>query len=434
VTLTTHPGADTAERGGLLGGMSSNFRVNPFTGQRLTVHHADGCRIQTDQGELLDMFMAHGSTIVGHGRPEVVEAVRESLGTGVISGYETGLGEEVAQRLAELVPAAKAVRFVASGSEAAHSMMRIARAYTQRDIIIRIDGHFHGGSDYAVYNQLAGAVDLDNPGGQISKPIIRTGGVPAVVADTIAAVPWLDIPALEQALEVYRGRVAGVLLTPIDYNNGCIVPDAEYLQQVRRVADEHGAVLMFDEVLSGFKTGTDCAQGYFGVTPDLTALSKALSSSMPLAAIAGSADVMSTVMREGMAGTIQGGTFAGNVPGLAAAKATLGVISAPDFYPSLLNRASSFYQGLTDMFARVRLPATVQHAGCGFGIYLGAQEPVRTYAQVRDYDNALRKEFFTACIANGVYFHTDFTVSDAHTEDDLREVLERMEQAARTVA
>lgn len=433
MTLTTTPGEDTAQRGGLLGGMSSNFRVNPFTGQRLTVHSADGCRIQTDRGEMLDMFMAHGSTIIGHGRAEIVDAVRQSLGTGVISGYETGLGEEVAQRLADLVPAAQAVRFVASGSEAAHSMMRIARAYTQRDIIIRIDGHFHGGSDYAVYNQLAGAVDLDNPGGRISKPIIRTGGVPAVVADTIASVPWLDMPALEEALDVYRGRVAGILLTPIDYNNGCIVPDVEYLQQVRSAADTHGVVLMFDEVLSGFKTGTDCAQGYFGVTPDLTALSKALSSSMPLAAIAGSVDVMSTVMREGMAGTIQGGTFAGNIPGLAAAKATLSVISAPDFYTSLLSRADTFYRGLTEMFARVGIPAVVQHAGCGFGIYFGTTEPVRTYAQVREFDNAMRKDFFTACIANGVYFHTDFTVSDAHTDADLLDVLDRMEKAARSI-
>jgi glutamate-1-semialdehyde 2,1-aminomutase len=431
--LTTTPGEDTIKTSGLLGGMSSNFRINPFTGQRLSVRSADGCRIVTDEGEFLDMFMAHGSNIIGHRRPEVIDAVKAGLDTGVISGYETGLGEEVADQLAALVPAAKAVRFVASGSEAAHSMMRIARAYTQRDIIIRVDGHFHGGSDYAMFNQLVAAVDFDNPGGEISKPIIRTGGVPAVVADTVAAVPWQDIPALHRALDTYRGRVAGVLLTPIDYNNGCIVPDAGYLTQVREAADAHGAVLMFDEVLSGFKTGTDCAQGYFGVTPDLTALSKALASSMPLSAVAGSVEVMSTVMREGMAGTVQGGTYAGNVPGLAAAKATLDIISRPGFYPSLLARASAFYRDLTDMFARVGLPAQIQYAGCGFGIYVGATEPVRTYAQVRRYDTDLRKRFFAACIDNGVYFHTDFTVSDAHTEEDLREVVSRMERAARSV-
>lgn len=431
--LTTTPTQDSTQKVGLLGGMSSNFRINPFTGERLTVRHADGCRLQTDDGELLDMFMAHGSNVVGHRRPEVVAAVKDSLDTGVISGYETGLGEEVADLLTELVPAAHAVRFVASGSEAAHVMMRIARAHTQRDIIIRIDGHFHGGSDYAMFNQLAAAIDVDNPGGQISKPVIRTGGVPAVVADTVAAVPWNDVPALHAALDAYRDRVAGVLLTPIDYNNGCLVPDAAYLHQVAEAAAAHGALLMFDEVLSGFKTGTDCAQGYFGVTPDLTALSKALSSSMPLSAVAGSAEVMSTVTRPGRAGTIQGGTYAGNIPGLAAAKATLDIISKPDFYPSLLGRATTFYRDLTGMFARVGLPARVQYAGCGFGIYVGTTEPVVDYAQVRQYDSDLRKRFFAACIANGVYFHTDFTVSDAHTGEDLAEVLTRMEAAARTV-
>jgi glutamate-1-semialdehyde 2,1-aminomutase len=431
--LTTTPTPDATQKVGLLGGMSSNFRVNPFTGERLTVRHADGCRIQTDDGELLDMFMAHGSNVVGHRRPEVIAAVKDSLDTGVVSGYETGLGEEVADLLTELVPAAHAVRFVASGSEAAHVMMRIARAYTQRDIIIRIDGHFHGGSDYAMFNQLAGAIDVDNPGGQVSKPIIRTGGVPAVVADTVAAVPWNDVPALHAALELHRDRVAAVLLTPIDYNNGCLVPEASYLHQVAEVAAAHGALLMFDEVLSGFKTGTDCAQGYFGVTPDLTALSKALSSSMPLSAVAGSTDVMSTVTRPGRAGTVQGGTYAGNIPGLAAAKATLDIVSRPDFYPSLLGRATTFYRGLTDMFVRVGLPARVQYAGCGFGIYIGTTEPVVNYAQVRQYDTELRRRFFAACIDNGVYFHTDFTVSDAHTEADLAEVLSRMEAAARTV-
>lgn len=431
--LTTPPGEATVQTRGLLGGMSSNFRVNPFTGRRLTVYHAEGCRLQTDEGEFLDMFMAHGSNVVGHGRPEVVDAIKESLGTGVIAGYETGLGEEVAEILVDLVPSADTVRFVASGSEAAHCMMRIARAYTQRDIIIRIDGQFHGGSDYAMYNQLAPAVDVDNPGGRMSKPIIRTGGVPAVVADTLAMVPWNDIDALHAAFEAYRHRVAGVLLTPIDYNNGCIVPDVGYLQKVREAATAHGAVLMFDEVLSGFKTGTSCAQGFLGVTPDLTALSKALSSSMPLSAVVGSSEVMSTVMRSGMTGTVQGGTFAGNIPGLAAAKATLGVVREPGFYPDLLGRAATFYHGLTDIFARAGLPAIVQHAGCGFGIYLGTTEPVVSYSQVREFDSELRTRFFTACIENGLYFHTDFTISDAHTDEDLREVLYRMEHAANAV-
>jgi len=157
----------------LLGGISSQFRINPFTGGHLTVRRAHGARLETvDGGSYLDMFMAHGSTVVGHGHPAVMDAVRECLEDGIVVGYETGLGEIVAGRIVEMIPSAEVVRFTASGSEAVSTAMRLARAHTGRDIIIKIDGHFNGGSDYAMVNSLAANTDAENPGGRPSRAIL----------------------------------------------------------------------------------------------------------------------------------------------------------------------------------------------------------------------------------------------------------------------
>jgi len=417
--------------GALLGGISSQFRVNPFTGQHLEVARANGAKILTTGGrEFIDMFMAHGSTVLGHANPDVFGAIREILDAGVIVGYETGLGEEVAEQIVEFVPSAEAVRFVASGSEAVSTTMRLCRAHTDREIILKIDGHFNGGSDYAVINSMWTNTDSSNPGGRPSRPILSSNGVPQAVVDTVVPVPWNDIPALEATLEMYRDRVAAVIMVPIDYNNGCIVPSDGYLAQARELVHNAGGIVVFDEVLSGFKTGLGCAQELYGVTPDITLLSKALSSGVPLSAIAGCADVMSTFMVPLPRGALQGGTYAGNIIGLAAARATLGVLSKPDFYPQMQSRADRFYGELQAMFDASPLPARVQALGCMFGLYIGTRDPVTSYQEIRALDRELNKRFFAGCIEEGVYFHTDFSVSAAHSEENLAQVIERMGKVA----
>jgi glutamate-1-semialdehyde 2,1-aminomutase len=415
----------------LLGGISSAFRVNPFVGGHLEVRSAHGAYLETTDGRTyVDMFMAHGSTLLGHAHPAVFQAVRESLDGGVVIGYETGLGEEVAERLTDIIPSAEAVRFVASGSEAVLTAMRLARAHTGRDIILKIDGHFNGGSDYAMINSHAEYTDGQNLGGHVSRRILSSGGIPRAVAETVAPVPWNDLPALEAAFEQYRDQVAAVIMVPIDFNNGCITPVEGYLAAVLERTRAIGAVLIFDEVLSGFKMGLGGAQALYGVIPDVTTLSKALSSGVPLSAIVGRREVMNTLLKPPPAGAIQGGTFAGNIMGLAAARATLGVLSQPSFYPELLGRAERFYAELQAMFDRSPLPARVQWIGAMFTVYVGTREPVRSYADIRRLDPEPHRAFFARCIENGVYFHTDFSVSAAHTQDVLDDVLARMEEAA----
>jgi glutamate-1-semialdehyde 2,1-aminomutase len=428
--MTTLPsGSDAGEH--LLGGISSTFRTNPYTGGHLKVADVHGAHIQTIDGRTyIDMFMAHGSTVLGHAHPAVVTAVKDALDAGVVIGYETDRGESVARQIASLVPSAEAVRFVASGSEAVTTALRIARAVTGRDRVIKIDGHFNGGSDYAMVNSLAANTDAANPGGAVSRRIPSSAGIPQAAIESVVPIPWNDIDAVDAAFSTHDGEVAAVLMVPIDFNNGCIAPVDGYLAAVRERARAAGALVVYDEVLSGLKVPGGSAQAMYGVMPDLTAISKAISSGVPLAGVVGRREYMESLLRPAPAGPVQGGTFAGSALGLAAASATLGLVTDGDLHPALLERAGGFFEQLQAVFDRSPLPARVQSIGCMFHIYIGTREPVTGYGDMRDLDRDLARRFFVRCIEEGLYFHTDFSVSAAHTTAILDEALERMEGIA----
>jgi glutamate-1-semialdehyde 2,1-aminomutase len=416
---------------GLLGGISSGFRVNPYTGTHLQVERIHGPYLETTDGRtFIDMFMAHGSAILGHAEPRVLQAIARVLERGVVGGYETGEAARVADRLVEIIPSAEAVRFVASGSEAVLTAVRLARAYTGREVVIKIDGQFNGGNDYVLFNSMAVNCDGANPGGRISALKPFTSGLPRSLEPSVRLVPWNDLRALEAAYADAGGDVAAILMVPIDYNNGCLVADDGYLAAVRDLAHQRGSLLIFDEVLSGFKTGVSCAQGLYGITPDITTLSKALSNGVPFSAIMGTSEVMGLLSVPLPKGALQGGTYAGSPIGAAAANATLDILEEPDFYPGLLARTSRFLQSLQAVFDHSPVPARVQWLGCGFGIYVGTREPVMDATDVQRLDAELARTYFRRCIDRGIYFHTDFTVSGAHTDAVLDIVLERMSDAA----
>jgi glutamate-1-semialdehyde 2,1-aminomutase len=303
----------------LLGGISSSFHTNPYTGGHIEVRRAHGATIElTDGRELLDTFMAHGSTVLGHAEPTVFRAVQRALEAGIVLGYETGLAATVADRLARILPGAERIRFCSTGTEAVTTALRMCRAHTGRDLVIKIDGHYNGGSDYAMLNSTAAAIDPENPVGRPSQRIRSCSGIPETTADSIIPIPWNDPAALESALSTYEERVAAVIMVPLDLNNGCITPADGYLEAARRLTEQHGALLVFDEVLSGFKTGLNGATGMYGANPDVTIWSKAMASSFPVSVIAGREDVMAIMATPLPQGALQGGTHAGNVPGLAA--------------------------------------------------------------------------------------------------------------------
>ena len=414
----------------LLGGISSSFRTNPYTGTHLAVAAVHGPYIELKDGRtLIDFFLAHGSALLGHADARVFAAIRRVLDDGVVVGYETGLGDTVADMLAAAVPSADTCRFVASGSEAVLTAIRLARGFTGREVILKIDGQFNGGNDYVLFNSMAAGADTENPGGRLSTLKEASIGIPRSIQPSVRLVPWNDLQAIESAYDDAAGDVAAVLMVPIDFNNGCILPRPGYLEAVRELTQERGSLLIFDEVLSGFKTGLSCAQGDFGVTPDLTTLSKAMSNGVPASALVGRADIMRLLAVPLPDGVLQGGTFAGNTIGLAAAQATLEILAQPDFYRDLQSRTDYFLKELQGIFDRSTLPAQVQWIGSGFGIYLGTRDPIADVRDIRRLDTSLARSFFSRCIELGLYFHTDFTVSAAHSRGVLDEALTRLADA-----
>jgi glutamate-1-semialdehyde 2,1-aminomutase len=399
----------------------------------LYVRRAEGPFIyDTDGRRFIDFFMGHGACPLGHNRPEVMRSVHEALKCGLFAEHDSYLTARLAEKIVEHVPCAEQVRYTNSGSEATLLCLRLARGYTGRDKIVRIDGHFHGVHDYVLSNNLAYKIDIENPGDRPSRIGALTAGIPRAIRDTLYVLPWNNAEVFASLAKEKEHEIAAILMNPIDYNNGCITTSAEYLAAIRDICNRHGILLVFDEILSGFRTGITCAQGYYGVTPDLCALGKALTNGFPLAAVAGRKSIMQKIMDpEGP--VIAGGTFSGNIPGCAAGLAALHIMEEPDFFKAWLGRAERFFGALRDLLNRVGIPASVQWLGSNFCIYFGVRERITDYRQFSSLDQEMTKRFFTRCLAEGLYFHTDFTVSAQHTEDVLDEALSVIEKVVRTL-
>ncbi len=416
----------------LVGGVSSSFRYNPFTDRPMYLSKAEGPYIyDLDGNKFIDFFMGHGACTLGHNRPEIAEAMKQVFDIGFFAEFDHPLTSQLAKKITQNIPAAERVRYVNSGSEATLLSIRLARGYTGRQKIVRIDGHFHGGHDYALLNNLASFIDRENPGDRLSKIKHSSAGVPIKVDDTLFVIPWNNAEVFEKLCKEHGHEIAAILMNPIDYNNGCIGSSTEYLQAVRKICDEHGIVFIIDEILSGFRTGMTGGHGYYGVTPDLCLFGKALTNGVPLAAIAGKEKIMMKIM-DPVDPVVAGGTFSGNLFGCAAGITSLTIMEQPNFFETWLQRVDNFYSELQTIFDEENFPAIVQGLGCTFGIYIGTREPVTNYHHIAERTNpALRKKFFNKCIEKGLYFHTDFTVSAQHDEATLSQSLELIREAVK---
>ncbi len=415
----------------LEGGVSSSFRINPFNGSPMYLSKADGPYFyDLDGRQYMDFFMGHGACTLGHNRPEIKTAIGEALNIGFFAEFDHPLTLELAKKIVKHIPCAERVRFVNSGSEATLLAMRLARGYTGRQKIVRVDGHFHGGHDYALANNLAAFVDKDNPGDRLSKIGNLTAGIPEAIRDTIYLIPWKHPEVFEKLAREKGDEIAGIIMNPIDFNNGCIGSSTEYLQEIRDICDQYGIVFILDEVLSGFRTGLSCGQGYYGVTPDVCLLAKAMTNGVPLAAIAGKEKVMSKIM-DPVDPVIAGGTFSGNLMGCAAGLAAIGVMESPGLFDAWIGRVEKFTDDLQSVFDEEKFPARVQQIGSNFFIYCGTREPINEYKDFTRINPTLAKAFFSKCIDKGVYFHTDFTVSASHDEEILNKAVDILRQAAK---
>ena len=412
----------------LPGGVTASFRVNRAIGRPFYVARGEGPYVYDLEGrEYVDMCLSHGASLLGHNQPSIKAAVTQALDLGIICSYENEAQTALAQQISKLVPCAEMVRFAGSGTETVMHALRLARVATGRQKIIKFEGHFHGYSDalnYSVSPPLAEAGPVDAPRAYPESP-----GMPSSNGDQLCIVPFNDVEGVEIAFARYGKEVAALIMEPINYDQGCIMPQPGFVQRCRALCDQYGALLFFDEVLTAFRMAPGGAQQYLGVTPDLCVLGKALGAGMPISAIAGKRAVMQHLKPLG--GSEMSGTYLAHLTGVLAAQAALAEYSKPGFYERLDAVGETFYSDFQAVIAQSGVPLRLQHLGPRFGLYFGLQEEVINYRQAAQKNRAMELTFIKGCIERGVYFHPSphHGFSAAHTEADMARVLAAAEGA-----
>ncbi len=416
----------------LAGGVSSSTRVNRAVGHPLYFDRAAGCRLwDLDGREYLDLCCSHGATLLGHGDPRVREAVEQALARGAACSYENELHGEFAQLLCQTVPCCELVRFTGSGTEATLHCLRLARAFTGRSKIVKIEGHFHGYHDQVMFSIGTPAELLGNEVAPAPHP--GSAGIPPELAEHLVLVPYNRTDLLERAFEQHANEIAALICEPVYYNAGCILPAPDFLASMRRQTREHGALLIFDEVLSAFRMSPGGAQEYLRTTPDLCTLGKAVGGGLPLSVFGGRRDIMEHLMPEG--NCQHSGTYNGHPLAVAAGLAAVTAYRQPGFYDHIHAVGERLFGGLNDLFARRQIAAHVQGLGARFGIYFGISGEARSYRDAVRHDREKMLQFVAAAIAHGVYFH-DYGGAACHhgfcaamTLADVDETLARLDDA-----
>ena len=354
--------------------------------------------------------------IAGHAHPQVVDAVNRAVRNGMSYGAPTEAETEMAERIVARVPSVDMVRMCNSGTEATMSAIRLARAFTGRDQFLKFAGCYHGHSDGLLVAAGSGALTLGVP---------NSPGVPAAYASHTLTAPYNDIAALEQAFADYGKTLAAVIVEPVAGNMNCVLPAPGFLETLRCLCDEYGTVLIFDEVMTGFRVAYAGAQQHFGITPDLTTFGKIIGGGMPVGAFGGRRDIMQLLAPLG--GVYQAGTLSGNPVAMAAGLATLQLTEAPDFYDNLTAKTAYFTAGIRNAAAKHGVPVVVNEI-CGmFGLYFTDNGKVENLAEVQACDSKRFARFFHSALEHGVYFAPSafeaVFVGNAHGKEVLDEAL-----------
>lgn len=421
----------------LAGGVSASTRVNRAIGHPMLFDRAAGCRVwDLDGREYLDLCCSHGATLLGHGDARIRAAVERVLDRGAACSYENELHTELARVLCRTVPCCERVRFTGSGSEATMHCLRLARACTGRTRLLKFEGNFHGYHDQVMYAIGTPADRLGPDAAPTAWP--GSAGLPAGLDENLVLVPYNRPDLVERAFAEHGDELAAVLMEPIYYNAGCIRPTREFLDTVVRLKDRHGALLLFDEVLSAFRMGPGGAQAYLGVTPDLCTLGKAVGGGYPLSVFGGKKQYMDRLMPVG--DCQHSGTYNGHPVAVAAGLAAVTAYCEPGFYTHIHRLAERLYGGLQAIFDRHGVAARVQGLGARFGVYFGVPGPVASYRDTVRHQRPAMLRFIAAAIARGVYFH-DYGGGACHhgfcaamTLDDADEALRRLDEAVRDLA
>ena len=369
-----------------------------------------------DGNEYIDYVGSWGPLVLGHAHPAVVQAVQEAAARGTSFGAPTEAEVELARLINRAVPSMEMLRLVSSGTEAAMSAVRVARAFTGRNKIVKFAGCYHGHADGLLVKAGSGAATHGVP--------TSAGVPPSYAAETLVA-DYNDIPSVERLFEAHAGEVAGVIVEPVAGNMGVVPPAPGFLQELRRMTQQHAALLIFDEVITGFRVGYGGAQALYGVTPDITCLGKIIGGGLPVGAYGGRRDVMEVVAPLGP--MYQAGTLSGNPIAVAAGIACLKALREPDVYQRLETLAARLADGLREVAQRREIPMTVNRVGSMLTAFL-CQEPVTTFAEVEQADTAAYGRLFHALLKRGVYvapsqYEAAF-VSLAHSVEDIEATLE----------
>ncbi|HZX29975.1 MAG TPA: glutamate-1-semialdehyde 2,1-aminomutase [Rhodocyclaceae bacterium] len=395
------------------GGVNSPVRAfRSVGGTPRFFRKGEGARVQDVDGKwYVDYVGSWGPMIVGHSHQKVVRAVQLAAADGLSFGAPTEREVEMADLLCHLVPSMDMVRLVSSGTEATMSAIRLARGHTGRDVLIKFEGCYHGHSDSLLVKAGSGALTFGNP---------SSGGVPADLAQHTMVLPYNDSQKLVDAFAQYGERVAAVIVEPVVGNMNLIMPRQEFLETMRELTAKHGSVLIFDEVMTGFRVGLKSAQGYFGITPDLSTFGKVIGGGMPVGAFGGRRDIMQKIAPVGP--VYQAGTLSGNPVAVAAGLATLKLVQAPGFYESLTARTKQLCDGLVAAAKRHGVAFSAQSVGGMFGLYFAESCP-GTYDEVLACDKEAFNQFFHTMLEAGHYFAPSAFeagfVSAAHTEADI---------------
>lgn len=401
------------------GGVNSPVRsFSGVGGTPVFIDHAFGAYIYDSLGNsYIDYVGSWGPMILGHAHPEVITAVKSAAEKGLSFGAPTEIETQMAERVCELVPSIELVRMVSSGTEATMSAIRLARGYTGRDKIVKFEGCYHGHSDSLLVKAGSGALTLGIP----SSP-----GVPASVAANTITLAYNDTELVKKLFAEAGEQIACIIVEPVAGNMNCIPPVHGFLETLRQVCDQYKSVLIFDEVMTGFRVGLNGAQGIYNVTPDLTTLGKIIGGGMPVGAFGGSRKIMEHLAPIGP--VYQAGTLSGNPVAMAAGLKTLELISRPGFYEALTAKTEKLTSGLKDRARQANIAMTTNAVGGMFGLFFSEEQKITTFAQVMQRDQNLFKRFFHAMLEQGIYlapsaFEVGF-VSAAHTDEDLEKTLD----------
>ena len=410
------------------GGVNSPVRAFGSVGgiPRFIDSAKGACIRDVDGNEYIDYVGSWGPMILGHSHPEILKAVRQAMASGTSFGAPTARESDLAESIRRTLPSVQKVRMVSSGTEATMSALRLARGVTDRTRILKFDGCYHGHSDGLLVGAGSGVATLGIPG---------SPGVPKAMTDLTIIAPFNDLDATRKAFRRWGKDIAAIIVEPIAGNMGCIPPVPGFLEGLREICDEYGSVLIFDEVMTGFRVAKGGAQRLYKVKPDLTTLGKIVGGGLPAAAYGGRRDLMARIAPEG--DVYQAGTLSGNPLAVAAGIKTLELLEAPGVYAKLAQTSNTLMAGLAERAAARGIPLTTRSIGGMFGFFFHPG-PVDSFAEAQQSDAAAFKRFFAAMLDQGIYlapspYEAGF-VSLAHRKRDIERTLDAAEVALGKVA